>query len=392
MNSQFIRVGIFVAIIAPQVAAQPDGAILNEQVARIGLPLETDYTGVLRDSFVSPRASEFYAIFHAKDHTGWGDDPSDPGVHRIDGVRAVIDDSNALTANRFFINFYPGSTTQAGVPNFSLKQSTGPWFTPIDANGGQISWVLETTFPTPIRVSNAGDVYISHEFGFELPSDFLRIGFIDSIDPSPLPNWDRGNSRTNQTGHGLGTSGGYGFFGRPGSSSLFWENRQFLVTPLSAQAAFKVGMRTSQTSMPSSNVGGTPGYTTSLFSSRKPVMVADYLGNARGTPDEPVLIFADGNRTAGDPIVFFMTPAFGGLPTPVQLSTISGWTGTFCLPTTFAPIDVGQGTLDTNGEFKLALTGVTNPGLVGFDFAFTGIALDTMASSVHFAGCELVQF
>lgn len=363
--------------------------VLNEQTCSVAdmmfsLPLhDTDAAG-------APGHFEYVAMFPDEDHIGWATDPSDPSSHHIHGVRMMIGDTEGGTSNPFSVWIHTENPAAPGQPD--VANATGFQIdSPIGASGPG-AFLFDIVFPQPVLLPNDADAFISVELLPEPVADHLTILALAPEDVSVTGStiWDIGSSRTSDAGHGAGSTGGFGYFIDWAAGQSFFELGQYAISPLAPQAGFMTAATTNQLSLPNSNPGAAPGYSTGLFSARQPSLVTDRLGNPRD--DLPVLIYKNGNVSDdGSTMMAFMMGDFSATPFDLD-SILPGSTGSFCLDASATKIGVLM-VPDANGVATLTLpvTSTSRHGLVGLDLVFSGIALDFGTGVAHAGSCGVIH-
>ena len=379
---KLLYVGLVFSL-APSLAAQLP-ATLNEQCGRLD---NTDVTGFFREG--GPGSSVAYdAILSRSDFREWGFALANPNLHRVDGVRAVIGDLDASTVENVDIWVYPEDLVNPGNPDFQNPSAgiTFPLFGTA-APGVAQAFVFDLVFPSPVTVSNAGDVYLEAVFdGARAPEAAMGLLFGDSI--SGATTFDIGNQRTDQTGHGIG-AGGYTLAFDLAANATFALESQTLMTPLVGESAgLALAVQTNQASLPGSTA---PMLSASWFSALQPSAVTDRLDNSRA--DNFGLLWSDG-RFPGQPVQFLLA-ANGFNPLPIQLDAlVPGSTGRLCVDPGVAFVTLGSPIANFDGEAMVTfpVVAAARGSLMGLEFAYQAFFLDIFNSAVHGSNCVLQQW
>lgn len=394
-NVRFVLCAALVATVATESARSQ--RVLHEQHGYLGTEMDprTDYTGFVRIA----EAERYLAIFRADDSIGWGRGLVAPLSQReIYGVNFIVADENAATPGVFFVTLQGEDPANPGRPALALQTLRIVQLQSPGGSSGVQAYHMQVTWPTPVSVSRNGDLFLGMQFPRTLGAgDRMFPGLLSGSDQTGSPagstNWDIANSRTADTGHGLGPVGGFTY--RLDQIALpnvyYFRDEQLMITPLSIAPSFALGATTNQTTMPGSNPGGTPGYTTSFFSAYQPSLINDRTGASRS--DDPAFLYHNDNYTGSETVTILMAPLGLG-SNPVWLGQIlPGSTGTFCLDLTVAPIPVDVG-VTTNGIFEssLAIPASARSGLLGLALGFSAIGLDAAAGTVAAGSCNLMSF
>ena len=177
---------------------------------------------------------------------------------------------------------------------------------------------------------------------------------------------------------------------------------QFMMTVLADQASLSAAATTNQASLPTSNPGGTPGFSTSSASAHQPAYSVDRLGNAR--MDDTVLVWRDQDalplQISGGGhgvLTVILVGLLGPSATPLDLGTLfPGSTGSLCIDLSAAPIDLPPSFdgFDADGYLTTTIpNSIAAPAEGQLQFlTFQGIMLDTATNNVHATGCTTLHF
>jgi hypothetical protein len=382
MSTSAVRAGLLALALTPPAFAQ-----MQEQ---FGFLDNTDTTYVVRLDLL---ANEVVALFRRDDYQGWSPARGMPGQHNFSAFRVFIQDQDGGTPEVLGVNLYTENPALPHQPNFAapIAQFANIMLSPqVPVPGMPAGYDLTLNFgPMGQNAPSTADFFVGYDLQPTTNNDGLHLAVIvgeDTLSPQ-FPNWDIGNNRVAETGHGLGT-GGYAFYLNP--TQGFWGHDQVQMTVLSATAGFSVAATTNQARYPSST---TPPGTTSFFSGLQPAMVTDRLGAARS--DNVSLIYQNANFTSSEP-VFFLLGLTGFAANPVPYAAFfPNATGVLCIDLTLNPIVVATQQIaplpppsPPIGQASFQLDpGAARSSLLGQSLTWTAILVDVANLTIHGGPC-----
>jgi hypothetical protein len=301
----------------------------------LGTLNRSDASFTSRGSTSLPNTNPSYVVQRLdKEHyAGWGADPASPGMRRIHGFHAFVQDQIGNTAETIaFLVF----TENAAAPNYADVTtplgSTGPIPIPVSASASAVPYEVTANFATPVLAPAGGDVFLAIDLPQPAtgtwPTDGMSVHALYYVSSTgtqsatiyDLPGTSHPTTPIEQQGHGSW------YVPSPPTGPIYTLTpRQWRIEPIVPGAAGVAGAITNQTSLPLSNVA--PGASTQ-GSGLHPDAQSTPL-NAGRADDIAGRWFRTGTPD-GTPVFFLIDLGTFGPEIPVSVF-LPGSTGVVCL-------------------------------------------------------------
>lgn len=371
-------IGCALALLPALALAQSPLGILNK--------VDTSFTS--RGSTTLPNTN-YSAVFDRLDkeaYAGWGVDPLNPGMRKINGLTASLQDEIGTTPETFSLVVYTEDPVAANYPLVATPLGiVGPLPTPATTVTTAIAWTLTASFATPVLAPANADVFVGAELPQPAtgtwPSDGMSCWAMYYVlvasNICDLPGASHPTAPPEEVGNG-----GWYVPGQPNGPTYTLNPRQWKIEPLVDGAAGVAGTITNQTTAVSSNAA--PG-TSCQASGLYPDAASPPL-NAGRADDIAGRWFKTG-APAGAPVLFFL--GFGNFGVELPMGAIMpGSSGVLCLDLLRSSM-IGLGFTSASGEafYVIGIPPAARARVAGLRLVHQAFAFDPVSGGIDANGC-----
>ncbi|GAB4142391.1 MAG: hypothetical protein Fur0037_09590 [Planctomycetota bacterium] len=367
--------------VAASLSAQDYLGLLNRT--------DTSYTSRGSTTIPNQNPSQVFGRMDHETYESWGYDPANPGMHRITGMHAYLQDQVGTTPETYSFLIY---TEDASAPNFpdvtAPLGSVGPLPTPASSATGAVAWSLVASFATPILAPSTADVFLAvglpQPASGVWPADGMSCHALYYVTTASgvfdLPGASHPTAPPEEVGNG-------GWYvpnppTGPIPPTYTVTARQWKIEPIVLGATGLAGAITNQTSAALSNTApGTSSQSSGLYpDAQNPPLNA-------GRVDDIANRWFMTSAGAGTPVLFFM--GLGGFGPEIPLNAmVPGSTGAVCLNMGFMSL-LGFGLTSTTGEAYqvIAIPAPARSTIAGLAILHQAVGLNVATGGLDANGC-----